>query len=286
MAGLIGILFDGVAFAMILFIITIGLSVTMGVMGFANLAHGAVAMAGGYVTSVLTQEGGQSFLLALAASFLVSGLLGLVMERTLFRRLYGASGLVQVLLSIGVVFIAVAAATYVWGPTNHGVRIPDWLAGRVEVAGKALPIYRLFLIACGLGLALAIWLALDRTLVGSQIRAAVANRRMAEACGIDVAKLLAATFVLGSGLAGLGGALAVNVVGITPYFAIEYLVLFLFVVIVGGLGSIRGSFVAALVLGIADTAGKYYLPAAGSFLIYLVTLAVLLWRPAGLFARG
>jgi branched-chain amino acid transport system permease protein len=280
---LISIAFDGVAYGMLLFIIAVGLSITMGLMGFINLAHGAFAMAGGYATVSLTQALGLPFPLALTLAFLLVGGASGLLERLLYARLYGASELDQVLLSIGLVFMAVAAFTFFYGPSPQRVAVPDYLKGQIDLGGRAFPAYRVFLIAVGLGLMAALWLLFERTLIGARIRAAVDNRRMAQSVGIDVDALFTWTFAFGSGLAAIGGGLAIEVVGLSPTFAIQYLVFFLIVVTVGGAGSLWGAFVAALLLGFLDNAGKYLWPDGGAFFIYIATVALLLRKPDGLF---
>ncbi len=281
----VSILFDGLAYAMILFVISVGLSVTMGLMGFVNLAHGAFAMAGGYVTVSLTERYGVPFLAALVAAFVSVGAASVVLERLLYRRLYKAGELDQVLLTIGLAFMAIAAYTFIYGPTPESVKVPAYLQGQIDLGFRVFPGYRVFMIAVG-GLLIAIlWYGFERTSLGARIRAAVDNRRMAQSIGIDVDRLFTLTFALGSGLAALGGGLAVNLIGLTPTFAVQYLVLFLIVVAVGGLGSIKGTVCAALVLGIFDNAGKYLYPDGGGFFIYAITVLLLLLKPAGLYGR-
>ena len=284
--ALISIVFDGLAYGMLLFIIAVGLSITMGLMGFINLAHGAFAMAGGYATVSLTQAFGAPFLLALALAFLLVGAASMLFERVLYARLYRASELDQVLLSIGLVFMVAAAFTFFYGPSPQRVAVPDYLKGQIDLGVRAFPTYRVFLIAVGLGLMAALWLLFERTLIGARIRAAVDNRRMAQSVGIDVEALFTWTFAFGSGLAAVGGGLAVEVIGLSPTFAIQYLVFFLIVVTVGGAGSLWGAFVAALLLGFLDNAGKYLWPEGGAFFIYIGTVALLLRKPDGLFGRA
>ncbi len=284
--ALISILFDGVAYAMLLFIISVGLSITMGLMGFVNLAHGAFAMAGGYVLVSLMTTLGIPFLLALVLAAFIVALISAPFERLLYRRFYNADELDQVLLSIGLVFMATAGITFVYGPSTVAITVPDFLTGQIDFGVGTFPAYRSFIIAVGFLMIILLWYGLERTIVGAKIRAAVDNRRMAQSIGIDVDRLFVLTFCLGSGLAALGGGLAIEIVGMSPTFALTYLVFFLIVVAVGGLGSIRGAFVAALILGIIDTAGKYYWPDGGAFFIYAVTIAILLVKPLGLFGRS
>jgi branched-chain amino acid transport system permease protein len=279
------ILFDGVAYAMLLFMISVGLSVTMGLMGFVNLAHGAFAMAGGYVLVSLMNAAGVPFLPALVLAGLLVAAASVPFERVLYRPLYRASELDQVLMSIGLVFMAIGTITYLYGPQPPHIALPHFLGGQVDFGFKTFPTYRVFVIAMGLMTALALWLGLERTIVGAKVRAAVDNRRMAQSVGIRVDRLFLLTFALGSGLAAVGGALAIDILGLNPRFAFVYLVFFLIVVVVGGMGSVKGAFAAALLLGVIDTAGKYLWPEGGAFFIYAVTVAVLLVRPQGLFGR-
>jgi branched-chain amino acid transport system permease protein len=280
-----GVLFDGIAYGMLLFLLSVGLSVTLGLMNFVNLAHCAFAMLGGYVTVTLMHEFNFPFLATLPAAFVAAAVASVVLERTLYRRLYRASDLDQVLLTIGIAFISVAVAAYIFTTNQQPIETPSFLRGSIEFLGLGLGRYRLFLIFIALAVTLLLVAALEYTRFGAQVRAAVDNQRMARGLGIDVDRTFAATFALGSGLAGLGGALAIEIVGLDPNFSFTYLVYVLIVVSVGGLGSIAGSFAAAILIGVSDIAGKYYLPELGAFLIYLVMVAVLMWRPAGLFGK-
>jgi branched-chain amino acid transport system permease protein len=281
----VSILFDGLAYAMFLFITSVGLSVTMGLMNFVNLAHGAFAMAGGYIVVTLTRSLGIDFVPSLIIAAVLVGLISIPFERSLYRRLYKATDLEQVLLTIGLAFMSIATFTYFYGPIPKSVPLPHWLEGDINLGFRAFPSYRAFLIAVGLFLIAVLWYGFERTNIGAKIRAAVDNRRMAESVGINVDLLFTITFAVGSGLAALGGGLAIQLFGLSPSFAVIYLVLFLIVVAVGGLGSLKGTLLAALVLGVFDTAGKYLLADAGGFFIYAVTVAVLLVKPAGFYGR-
>jgi len=281
----LGVLFDGIAYGMLLFLLSVGLSVTLGLMNFVNLAHCAFAMLGGYVTVALMNDFGWPFFATLPVAFLVAALASVVFERTLYRRLYRASDLDQVLLTIGLAFISVAVAAWFFGTTQQPIQMPGYMRGSFNVLGLNIAVYRLFLVATGIVVTIALVVALEYTRFGAQVRAAVDNQRMASGLGINVERTFAITFALGSGLAGLGGALAIEIVGLDPVFAFTYLVYVLSIVSVGGLGSIVGSFAAACLIGISDIAGKYYVPQLGAFLIYLVMVVVLMWRPAGLFGR-
>jgi branched-chain amino acid transport system permease protein len=285
LSSLGGVLFDGFAFGMLLFLLSVGLSVTLGMMNFVNLAHCSFAMVGGYTTITLANKFGWPFLATLPMAFLAAALLSVPLERVLYRRLYRASDLDQCLLTIGIVFISVAAFAWFFTTEQQSTQVPAWLQGSVKVGAMSFASYRIFLIVLGLAVTAVLILLLERTRFGSQVRAAVDNQRMARGLGIDVDRAFMFTFALGGGLAGLGGALAIQMVGIDPTFALSYLVYVLIVVAVGGLGSIGGSFAAASVLGISDMAGKYYFPWLGAFLIYLVMVALLMWRPLGLFGK-
>lgn len=279
------ILFDGVSTGMLLFVLACGLAVTLGLMNFVNLAHGAFAMAGGYVTVVAMQRFGVPFLATLPLAFAVTALAGLVLERLLYRHLYGRAHLDQVLFSIGLVFMAMAGMNWFMGSSPQNVQLPPELKGRFDLFGIGIGRYRLFLVVvCGV-LALGLQTILARTRFGSRLRAAVDDRRVARGLGIPVEVIFALTFAVGSGLAGLGGALGAEILGLDPSFPVKYMIFFLIVVTVGGSSSIVGPFVAALALGIADVAGKYFVPQLGSFVIYALMIALLIWRPNGLFAR-
>jgi len=277
------VVFDGFAFGMLLFVLSVGLSVTLGLMNFINLAHGAFGMLGGYIAVMTMRRMGFPFLLALPAAFFVAAAVSVVLERTLFRRLYKAGELNQVLFTIGVVFVAAALATYFFGTVQQVIILPEWLRGSYELFGLRLGRYRTFLIIVALIVTALLVFGLERTRLGAQIRAAVDNQRVAQGLGLNVERIFAITFALGSGLAGLGGALAIEIVGLEPSFGFHYLVYVLIVVSLGGLGSITGSFVGAALLGIFDVAGKYLVPEVGSFLIYFLLVAVLFVRPQGLF---
>ena len=285
MTGLIGVLFDGVAYGALLFIISIGLSVTMGLMNFVNLAHGAFAMLGGYACVIMMSRLGVPFLVSLPIAFMVSAAAGIVLERLLYRRLYRATHLDQVLFSIGLVFMSIAATTYFFGSQQQPVQLPEFLRGQVHILGLDLGTYRIFLIAVVLAITLALTWLIERTRFGAEIRASVDNQQAAAGLGINVYRVFSLTFALGSGLAGLGGGLGIDVLGLDPTFPLKYMVYFLLVVAVGGAGTIKGPLLAALILGVFDVAGKYYVPQIGSFVIYVVMVVMLLLFPHGLVGR-
>ena len=285
LGNLIGVLFDGIAYGSLLFVIRIGLSVTMGLMNFVNLAHGAFAMLGGYVCVMLMTRAGVPFLATLPVAFVAGALTGVVLERTLYQRLYKANHLDQVMFSIGLVFMSIAAATWFFGPSQQPVQLPDFLRGQVSVLGMDLGAYRLFLIAVVLVITVALHLLMVRTRFGAQVRASVDNPIASAGLGIDVGRVFAVTFALGSGLAGLGGGLGIDVLGLDPSFPLKYVVYFLLVVAVGGAGTIKGGLVAAMILGVFDVAGKYYVPQVGAFIIYVLMVVLMILFPAGLYGR-
>jgi branched-chain amino acid transport system permease protein len=285
LGNLIGVLFDGVAYGSLLFIISIGLSVTMGLMNFVNLAHGAFAMLGGYACVIAMTRLGLPFLASLPVAFAVSAAAGIVLERLLYRRLYRATHLDQVLFSIGLIFMAIAGATWIFGSQQQPVRLPEFLRGQVHALGLDFGAYRLFLIVLVVAITLALTWLIERTRFGAEVRASVDNQQAAAGLGINVDRVFSLTFALGSGLAGLGGGLGIDVLGLDPTFPLKYMVYFLLVVAVGGAGTIKGPLFAALILGVFDVAGKYYIPQLGSFVIYVVMVAMLLLFPRGLVGR-
>jgi branched-chain amino acid transport system permease protein len=282
---MIGVLFDGFAYGMLLFLLSVGLTVTLGMMNFVNLAHGSFAMIGGYATVTLMQKAGWPFFATLPVAFLAAAAASVVLERVLYRRLYRASDLDQSLLTIGIVFVSIAVAAYIFGTTQQPVTLPEYIRGRIVFGDFNFGVYRLFLIGAALLITLLLVLGLDYTRFGAQVRACVDNQRMARGLGLNVDRVFMVTFALGSGLAGLGGALAIEIVGLDPNFAFKYLVFMLIVVAVGGLASIRGAFVTAALLGVIDIYSKYFVPEIGAFILYLVMVGLLVWRPTGLFAR-
>ena len=280
------VIFDGIASGLLLFLISVGLSVTLGLMNFVNLAHGSFAMLGGYVCVVLLNRHGVPFLAALPVATLASALVGVLLERTLYRRLYRASHLDQVLFSIGLVFMSISIAHYFFGAQQQPLQLPAMLSGQINLPGLDVGVYRLFLIVVGLAIAFGLQWMIAGTRFGAQLRASVDNPRTARGLGIDVDRVFVLTFALGSALAGLGGALGVEMLGLDPEFPVKYIVYFLIVVAVGGSGNIKGSLYASLIIGICDVAGKYYVPQVGAFVIYAVMVATLIFRPQGLFGRS
>jgi branched-chain amino acid transport system permease protein len=281
MAGLVTVLLDGLAYGMILFIISVGLTITMGLMRIVNVAHGGFAMAGGYLAAMMIRAGVPFFLAAALAS-IAAGLLGGLTEMTIIRPLYRKGETSQILLTFGLTFVFIAALTFIFGTNSQAIPLPDYLTGLVGIGFRTYPKYRLFVIAVGLVLAAILWVTIDRSLYGARLRAAVDNPRMARAVGMNVSNLFTITFIIGCGLAGLGGVIGADMLLLEPAYALKYLVTFLVVVVVGGLGNFKGSFVASLSLGILDTAGKYYIPDISAYLFFGLVFVILLWKPHGL----
>lgn len=278
-------LFNGLAYGFLLFIMAVGLSVTMGMMRFVNLAHVSLCMFGGYVTAMAMERFGIPFLATLPLAFFITAIISIALERLVLRFFYGSDDLTQVLLTIGLVFMSVSTAAYFFGPEFKPVSVPQWLTGQVGVAGLMLERYRIFLVVVGIVLTLAILFGVERTRFGAMVRACVDNRRAAAGNGLNTQMVFALTFAIGGGLAGLGGAMSASLLGLDPNFPFRYLVYMLIVVSVGGMGTIVGTLAAALFIGLADVATKYYWPAAGGSIIYIVTVAVMLWRPQGMLGR-
>src|ERR1700754_502680 len=280
------LLFDGIAYGMLLFVLAVGLAVTLGLMNFINLAHGAFAMAGGYITVLAMNRLGVPFLVCLPLAFLGAALLGALLEPLLYRRMYARPHLDQVLFSIGLVFIAVTTVDYFVGSMQQNIQIPAWLQGRFDIEWVGIGKYRLFIIVVCAALTLALQWVLSRTRFGSQLRASVDDRRVAGGLGLNVNRIFLLTFAVGSGLAGLGGALGAEVLGLDPSFPLKFMIYFLIVCSVGGTTTITGPLLAALLLGIADVAGTHYVPKLGAFIVYALMLVILMLRPQGLFVRA
>jgi len=281
MAYALTILLDGVSFGMVLFIISVGLTVTMGMMRVVNLAHGSFAMAGGYIAAMMTQKG-IDFYLAVVVATIATGILGGICEVVFYRPLYRKGDLAQVLLTVGLVFISIASVTAIFGAFPYPLVMPKYMLELVDIGFRTYPAYRLFVLAVGGVTAAILWYVIEYSLVGARVRAAVDNPRMARGVGMNVNLLFSASFVVGCALAGLGGAIGAGMLSLEPSYALKYIVLFLVVVIVGGEGSFKGSFVAAMALGIIDTMGRYFIPDVAPYMLYVAVFFLLLWRPKGL----
>jgi branched-chain amino acid transport system permease protein len=284
-ANFASILLGGLAAGTVLFIVSVGLSVTMGLMGFVNLAHGAFAMFGGYIIVLAMNRAHIGFTAALALGFIATAAISVLLERLLYRRLYRAGELDQVLFTIGLIFIFMAVIVIVVGPESQQITLPPALRGQLNLGFTQYRTFSIFLIVVGFLTVTGIWLGFERTRIGAQIRATVDNRRMAESLGINVDRLFTITFAFGSGMAAIGGGLGAEFLGLDPQYALKYLVYFLIAVSVGGLGSVVGVYCASLLLGVLDFTLKLYLPKGGTIFIYALTILLLLWRPQGLFGR-
>ncbi len=281
----LSVLLGGLSAGMVLFIVSVGLSVTMGLMGFINLAHGAFAMLGGYVIVLAMNTAHFSFASALAIGFVVIAAVSAAFERIFYARLYRAAELEQVLFTIGLIYVFIASITLIVGPESQPLLLPEMLRGQINLGIVQYRAYSIFLIVVGTLIVIALWLSFERTRIGAQIRAAVDNRRMAESIGINVDRLFTITFAFGSGMAALGGGLGAEFLGLDPQYPLKYLVYFLIVVAVGGLGRVTGVFYAALLIGVLDFVLKRYIPKGGTMFIYVLTILLLLWRPQGLLRR-
>ena len=286
LATALALLVSGIAYAMILFLMSVGLTVTLGVMRIANLAHCGFAMIGGYIGFSLVTRTGLGVLPSLGLAAAATMLLGAALERTIYRWVYASGELGQILMTIGLTFTMVAAANLAYGSALHAMPLPLSLTVDMRLGAIAISAYRVFIIAVSTVIAGVLWVILEYTNYGARLRAAVDNPRMARCVGIDVPRVFAGTFSVGCGLAAVAGFLGSPFLPLEPWYALEYLVPVLMIVAVGGHGSLKGSFYAALLLGIVDTFGRYYVPALGAFTIYLVVVALLLWRPYGVFARS
>jgi len=280
MTAFITTLIDGLAYGMVLFIISVGLTITMGLMRVVNLAHGAFAMIGGYVAAVLIEHGWPWALAALGGS-IAAGVSGGLAEVTLYRPLYKKGELAQMLLTFGLVFVVTGVLTLAFGVEFKRIPLPEALSGEVDLGFRTYPVYRLFVIGVGALLACGLWLGIDRSLYGARLRAAVDNPGMARGVGMNVDRLFTGTFVLGCGLAGFGGVIGAELLLVEPTYALKHLVTFLVVVVVGGHANFKGSFAAALVLGGVETLGKFYLPGVAAYVSFALVLVLLLWRPHG-----
>ncbi|MEI7428460.1 MAG: branched-chain amino acid ABC transporter permease [Betaproteobacteria bacterium] len=285
LSAIVSVLFYGVAYGMVLYVISVGLSITMGMMGIANLAHGVFAMCGGYVLVTALAKYQIPFPAALALSFILVALLSVVLDRLLYKHIYAAPELEQVLFSIALIFIAIAIARIAYGTLQQPVMLPEYLKDQFTFLGRDFPTYRVFIILFSSVLIAALWFGIENTKWGAMVRATVDNHAMAQSIGINTKLLFSVTFALGGGLAGMGGALGAEIIAIQPTYPFEQLVFFLIVVSVGGLGSLKGPFLAALLIGVLDTACKYWIPEVGAFFIYVATIGILLWRPMGLMGK-
>ncbi len=286
MTTLASILMDGIAYGMILFMISVGLSVTMGLMRVVNLAHGGFAMLGGAFTHWAMTAAGLPFVPAAVLGLLAVMVLSVPMERVLYRPIYRMGELPQVLATIGITFIMIASVNLWLGSSLLSIRLPAAMSGAVDLGFRTLPTHRLYVLGAGVVVIGGLFVLIERTRFGIKLRAAVDHAGTAACLGIDTSRIFALTFALGAGLAALGGILGAELLPIDAYYPLRYMILFLTVVAVGGLGSITGSFVAALALGVLDTAARYLFPDVGTIFFYLAMIVMLGLRPQGLMGRA
>lgn len=278
---------DGISYGMVLFIISIGLSIMMGLMRVVNLAHGAFAMIGGYLASYAMRDLGAGYALAIVVAVIGTIVISIPLEILLYRRIYRKSdALTQLLLTIGITFVIIGLANFIFGPTLKAIPLPNALSGPLDIGFRMIPTHRVFVIACGVVTALALWLLIDKTEFGIRLRASVDNSDMADSLGIRTEWIYAATFALAVGLGAFGGVVGAELLPIEPFYALRYMVTFLVVVSVGGAGSIAGALAASLLLGLADTTGKYLAPEYGEFFFYLAVIVIAFLFPRGLFGRA
>ena len=280
------ILAYGISYGLVLFAISIGMVITMGLMKVTNLAHGAFAALGGYLTVALMSKAGIDFALAVVISTIVVALFGVAVERVLISRLYGKSDLDQVLVTLGFNFLVMGALTLTFGPNVYPITLPDYLRGNIDLGIRSFEVYRIFVILFGLVLVVALWAIFDKTNFGAKLRAAVDNRGMASAMGINVNRLYVVAFGLGSGLAAIGGSVGAAMLPMEPFYPLKYLILVLVVVALSGFGNIRASIGVAIIVGLVETAGRFLIPQYGSYVIYVLLIALIVWRRDGLFARA
>lgn len=286
MSLILNIAVDGIAYGMILFMISIGLSVTMGLMRVINLAHGAFALLGGAAAHALIARVGLSFTTAALLAIMATMAIAFLLERLVYRRIYGLGELQQVLATIGITFIFIALVNRLLGSSLLAIPLPQFLQQSVDLGFRVLPAHRLAVILAGAVVIAGLYLTIERSRFGTRLRAAVDNRSIASALGINIDAVFAATFCLGAGLAALGGILGAELLPIDAYYPLRYMVLFLIVVSVGGMGSITGSFMAALALGILETASRYLIPDFGTIVFFAAVMAVLAIRPRGLLGKA
>jgi branched-chain amino acid transport system permease protein len=286
MQTILSIAIDAFAYGMALFIICIGLSLTMGLMRVVNLAHGAFAMIAGYIASYAARDLGLGYAVAIFLAIIGTVIISIPIERLLYRRIYGRPELTQVLMTIGITFCVIGITNYFFGPTLKTIPLPGSLSHPVDVGFKTIAAHRLFVMACGAVVAGGLWFLIEKTDFGIKLRATVDNAAMADALGVRTQVVYAISFAIAIGLAALGGVVGAEFLPIEPYYALRYMVTFLVVVSVGGAGSIPGAVVACLLLGAVDTTGRYLMPEFGNFFFYAAVIAIVCVFPRGFFGRA
>ena len=278
-------LLNSVQYGLLLFMLAAGLTLIFGIMGVVNLAHGSFYMLGAYLAYSLSSLFG-SLTLAIIGGVLLAVLFGLLLERLLFRHFYHRDHLDQVLLTFGLIYVFEELRSMLWGDDVHGVKVPELLAASIQLTdNQAYPVYRLFMSGVCIALALSLYLLISKTRLGMKIRAGAFNRDMAEALGVNIKRIHALVFALGVGLAAVAGIIAAPVSSVYPNMGSQVLIMCFVVVVIGGIGSVRGALISALLVGLVDTFGKVLLPQVAGMLVYMLMAAVLLWKPEGLFKQ-
>ncbi|HWI81883.1 branched-chain amino acid ABC transporter permease [Ramlibacter sp.] len=276
-------LLNSVQYGLLLFMLAAGLTLIFGIMGVVNLAHGSFYMLGAYLAWSLAARTG-SFALAVIGGALLSVLFGLALERVLFRHFYQRDHLDQVLLTFGLIYIFEELRSILWGDDVHGVKIPDLLSASMPLTENlSYPVYRLFMAGVCVALAIGLYLLISKTRLGMKIRAGAFNRDMTEALGVNIKRIHAVVFAIGVALATVAGMIAAPISSVYPNMGSQVLIMCFVVVVIGGIGSVRGALISALLVGLVDTFGKVLLPQVAGMLVYMLMAAVLLWKPEGLF---
>ena len=278
-------LLNSVQYGLLLFMLAAGLTLIFGIMGVVNLAHGSFYMLGAYLAwSLSTQLG--SLTLAIIVGAVLSVAFGLALEWLLFRHFYKRDHLDQVLLTFGLIYIFEELRSILWGDDVHGVTIPELLGASIPLTENlSYPVYRLFMAGVCIALAVGLYLLISKTRLGMKIRAGAFNRDMAGALGINIKLIHAVVFALGVTLAAVAGMIAAPIASVYPNMGSQVLIMCFVVVVIGGIGSVRGALISALLVGLVDTFGKVLLPQVAGMLVYMLMAAVLLWKPEGLFKQ-
>ena len=278
-------LLNSVQYGLLLFMLAAGLTLIFGIMGVVNLAHGSFYMLGAYLAWSLSGLFG-SLTLAILAGTVLSVAFGLLIERLLFRHFYKRDHLDQVLLTFGLIYVFEEMRSIFWGDDVHGVKVPDLLAASIPLTDNlSYPVYRLFMSAVCVALALGLYLMISRTRLGMKIRAGAFNHDMAEALGVNIKLIHGVVFALGVGLATVAGMIAAPISSVYPNMGSQVLIMCFVVVVIGGIGSVRGALISAMLVGLVDTFGKVLAPQLAGMAVYMLMAAVLLWKPEGLFKQ-
>lgn len=280
------ILLYGISYGLILCLISVGLVVTMGLMRVVNLAHGGFAAIGGYISTGLMAQAGIPFPLAVCVAVAAVIVISVFVERAFFVHLYTASELDQVLLTLGLCFLVVGTLTLIYGPNVYPTMLPSYLQGSIDLGFRDFELYRLVVAAISALVIIGLWLGFEQTNLGAQLRAAVDNRTMTQATGINVPRLFSLTFAFGSGLAAFGAAIGAPMLPLEPYYPFKYLVTILIIVALSGHGNVKAAIFVSVMIGVIETAVRLIFPELGAFLIYFVLIALIVWRKEGLLSRS